>query len=153
MGVGNAGLRLRSQATRVATDKIVAGQIVRAQRGGMPAKDPEKRRATVRAWYARAKHRFGPEEFERRRRNRTARQQSLIAWFAELKKTLACERCGEDHPGCLVFHHSDPSQKEISLSEAVRRGWSRKRILAERAKCEVLCANCHAKHHAKERHA
>ena len=36
------------------------------------------------------------------------------------------------------------------ISDAVRLAWSKKRILAEAAKCEVLCANCHAKHHAAE---
>jgi hypothetical protein len=50
-----------------------------------------------------------------------------------------------------VFHHADPETKETTVAEAVRRGFGRKRLLAEIAKCEVLCANCHAKHHAKER--
>jgi hypothetical protein len=51
-----------------------------------------------------------------------------------------------------VFHHRDPSEKEITIADAMRLGYGRKRILAELAKCEVVCANCHAKHHARERH-
>ena len=74
----------------------------------------------------------------------------LAAWFVELKRKLVCARCGEAHPGCLQFHHPDPKEKEISVSDAVRRGWSRERIITELQKCEVLCANCHAKHHARE---
>jgi hypothetical protein len=82
-----------------------------------------------------------------------ARRRELADWLVELKSQLVCARCGEDHPGCLQFHHADPTQKELSISDAVRRGWGRQRILAELAKCEVLCANCHAKHHATERAA
>jgi hypothetical protein len=73
-----------------------------------------------------------------------------VAWFAELKVQLACSRCGEDHPACLQFHHRDPKAKDVSVANAVRRGWSRERILRELAKCDVLCANCHFKHHARE---
>ncbi|MBV8762243.1 MAG: hypothetical protein JO257_33435 [Deltaproteobacteria bacterium] len=85
------------------------------------------------------------------RPHRERRRRELAAWFFELKSKLVCARCGEDHPACLVFHHTDPRAKEIEISEAMRRSYGRKRILAELAKCEVLCANCHTKHHAKER--
>lgn len=51
----------------------------------------------------------------------------------------------------MVFHHRDPREKEITISEAMRRSFGRARILAEIAKCDVLCANCHVKLHARER--
>jgi hypothetical protein len=121
----------------------------------MPIKDPEKRRAAARAWYARTKHKRTTELVQRQTAVKRARRHEVIAWYAEMKGTLSCRRCGESHPACLQFHHSDPASKEMMLADAVRRGWSRQRILREAAKCEVLCANCHMKHHAHEtdRHA
>lgn len=108
----------------------------------------------MRAWYARTKHeRRTPKLVERQRQTKVARRHGIVDWFVELKTAIVCARCGESHPGCLQFHHADPKAKEVSVSDAVRRAWSRKRILAELAKCEVLCANCHAKHHAAERAA
>ena len=62
-----------------------------------------------------------------------------------MKATLKCARCGENHPATLQFHHCDPQKKDFNLSEAVREGYSIKRIKKEVAKCTVLCANCHAK--------
>src|SRR3982751_455881 len=93
----------------------------------VPAKDPAKRRATVRAWYARTKHRTA----DQRRAVRKERQRTLVTWYTELKSLLVCARCGEDHLACLQFHHADPNEKEIEISEAVRRGFSRSRIMRE----------------------
>lgn len=117
----------------------------------MPIKDPEKRRAAMRDWYARTKHRRTPELIARQTTVKRTRRRGLIEWFAELKQTFSCARCGESHPSCLQFHHTDPNAKEMMLATAIRRAWGKARILAEASKCEVLCANCHAKHHAKER--
>lgn len=73
-------------------------------------------------------------------------------WFKALKETLACERCGESHIACLEFHHKDPKKKEKALC-LVANNWGKKRLLAEIAKCEVLCSNCHRKHHYALKHA
>ena len=113
----------------------------------MPAKDPDRRRATVRAWYARNKQRTA----ERRRAQRKQRRLMLVAWYAELKSQLVCQRCGEDHPACIQFHHADARTKECTVAEAIRRGFGRDRVLREIAKCTVLCANCHFKLHEQER--
>ena len=105
----------------------------------------------MRAWYARTKAERHVREAPRIKRNRERRRGELAAWYAELKSKLACVQCGESHPACIQFHHRDPTTKEITLADAVRRGFSRARMLCEIEKCEVLCANCHIKHHAKER--
>jgi len=66
--------------------------------------------------------------------------------FKELKKTLCCSKCGENHPATLDFHHKGLDAKTENISVMVfNRTW--KRVLAEIAKCEVLCANCHRKEH------
>jgi len=89
-------------------------------------------------------------------KNRDKRNALNKAWrekrqseYLEFKKTLKCNRCGFSHPAALQFHHTDPSTKEASVS-AVAKSWSLKRLQEEIAKCEVLCANCHAIEHCKE---
>jgi hypothetical protein len=76
-----------------------------------------------------------------------ARRKERREWLRSLK--LKCVRCLESDPVCLQFHHKNPSGKELSLSLAVTNGWTKKRLLEEITKCEVLCANCHFKEHYK----
>lgn len=73
-----------------------------------------------------------------------------VEWLAEYKKTLKCSKCPENHIACLQFHHRDSSQKEFTISTAIRR-YSLEKIIEEIAKCDVLCANCHFKLHYEER--
>jgi hypothetical protein len=87
---------------------------------------------------------------ERQRANH--RRMNLKAWYRDLKKTLCCHKCRESHPAILHFHHKVSNQKELEISIAINHGWSKERILKEMNKCEVLCANCHAKHHWDERY-
>ncbi|MBC7797069.1 MAG: hypothetical protein H7Z37_09370 [Pyrinomonadaceae bacterium] len=68
-------------------------------------------------------------------------------WLIEFKKTLKCVRCQESHPATLTFHHRNDSEKSFEIGNALKLGVSLKRLLAEIDKCEVLCANCHAKEH------
>lgn len=77
------------------------------------------------------------------------RRARMRVWFQKLKSRAACKACGEDDPRCLDFHHRDPTEKEFKLADAIRQGWSKKKIVEEIAKCDVLCANCHRKHHAE----
>ncbi len=110
----------------------------------MPYKDPKKQREANRKAQARY-YKNNPEYYKKRAKERKFR---LREELYEFKKTLSCSRCPEDDVDCLDFHHSDPSTKEIPIARATTQGWSMKRIKEEIAKCEVLCANCHRKHHS-----
>lgn len=68
-------------------------------------------------------------------------------WFKNFKKTLKCNRCSEDHPACLDFHHIDGDKKEFQIPRMVKNGFSIDKILEEIEKCEILCSNCPRKEH------
>ncbi len=91
----------------------------------MPYRDPEKQKAFQREWRTRKKR-----------------------WYQALKATLKCERCGFSHPAALQFHHRGNKDREVS--RMVNSNCSVEDILAEIAKCDVPCANCHALEHAVE---
>ena len=71
-------------------------------------------------------------------------------WYKDYKANQSCERCGFSHPAALQFHHRDPKTKKHQVCRMVSSGHSVKAILAEIAKCEVLCANCHHIEHYGE---
>lgn len=78
-------------------------------------------------------------------------KQTKRSWITELKSTLVCSSCPENHPSCLQFHHLDPTKKENTIANSLRLGWSKEHILSEISKCIVLCANCHFKFHYNEK--
>ena len=84
----------------------------------------------------------------KRIRQNAERKEGIRLFLTEVKSSLLCLRCGEDEPVCLDFHHRNSTEKDFVIGDAVRLGYSKKRILAEIAKCDVLCANCHRKLHA-----
>lgn len=107
----------------------------------MPYKDPAKQLA------AKATHYQEHKDIYRNRLR--ARRLDLAQWIAGIKRTLKCSSCPEDNPVCLDFHHRDRASKFMGVSVMVKAGYSKPRILAEIAKCDVVCSNCHRKLHAK----
>ena len=68
-----------------------------------------------------------------------------MAKIDELKGTT-CSVCGGEYPPvCLDFHHRNPSEKEAGMGRLALR--KPEDILAEIAKCDVVCSNCHRKIH------
>lgn len=60
-----------------------------------------------------------------------------------LKVERGCADCGYNaHPAALQFDHLPGVVKACKVSALMMS--SRKRLLAEIAKCDVVCANCHA---------
>lgn len=61
-----------------------------------------------------------------------------------------CVDCGEHDPVALEFDHRDPATKIDTVSHMVTKMRPLSDILAEIAKCDVRCANCHRKRTAKQ---
>lgn len=75
---------------------------------------------------------------------RRRRRLWLGEWAFEYKRDKPCTDCGVSfHPAAMQWDHIG-DDKEMNVSDAVRHGRSKERILAEIAKCELVCANCHA---------
>ncbi len=77
-----------------------------------------------------------------------------VSWFRAFKRKLICLRCGCDDWRTLDFHHRDPTTKIAGIATLVRRGVkrvSKEKILQEIAKCDPICANCHALEHYPEK--
>lgn len=91
------------------------------------------------------------KDLEQQRNYLRKRRAERRAWFAEILSKLSCTRCDENHPAVLDFHHRDPSEKEGQIGEMLGNLKSKESILKEIDKCDVLCANCHRKHHYNER--
>lgn len=64
-----------------------------------------------------------------------------------------CMDCGEADPTVLDFDHRDGMQKLSSISRIIFDGMSMARLIAEIAKCDIRCANCHRRRHAKDKQA
>lgn len=98
-----------------------------------------------RKWYENHKEKIIIKNTKNRKKN--------TVWFTEYKSTLKCSRCPENHPACLDFHHLNPNEKDFSVTAIANGTYSKKRIMKEIEKCEVLCSNCHRKHQYKLKNA
>lgn len=109
----------------------------------MPYKNLEKKKEYHQKWYLKNKEKHIQNCIKIKKEHRI----KIKEWFKDLKKSLTCNRCPEEHPATLVFHHKDSDKKEFGISWSVGRGFSKRKILSEIEKCEILCMNCHAKEH------
>jgi len=73
----------------------------------------------------------------------TRRQAATTAFLRELRE-VPCADCGGRFAGHQMdFDHRDPKQKRFTLLTGRATLKSRAELLAEAAKCDVVCANCH----------
>jgi hypothetical protein len=69
------------------------------------------------------------------------RRQENRAWLVE-QKAKPCADCEGCFPSPVMeYHHRDPAKKSFTVG--MNLGASRVRLVAEIAKCDLICANCH----------
>jgi len=108
----------------------------------MPYKNPAQKKEYQRQWHQRT----WQKRKEKHYCQQTERRHKLAKWFLEYKKTLFCCKCGETHPACIEFHHTEDNKKN-NVSDMVTTGYSKEMIMDEIKKCIIICKNCHAKEH------
>jgi hypothetical protein len=85
-------------------------------------------------WYAANRER----EIERV----TRRQAATVEFLPQLRDRPCADCGGRFVPVQMDFDHRHPSTKRFWLSKATLK--NREELLAEAAKCDVVCANCHS---------
>lgn len=106
----------------------------------MPFKDIEQRREASRRHYA--KHRA--KVIAKAKVNSKIAKDRVRAYIKAHLEANPCVDCGETDPIILEFDHVG-DDKHFNISDATRHGYGMKKLIAEMAKCEVRCANCHRK--------
>jgi hypothetical protein len=94
------------------------------------------RSAYGREHYLANRQKYIDAEARRKRARAEARTRYLIEYFRE----HPCADCGEADPIVLEFDHLRDKCFEVT-NQFASRNWQE--ILAEIAKCDVVCANCH----------
>ncbi len=103
------------------------------------AEDAVKTAEEMRA-YQRA-HYHNNKEMWRRKRMRY--EASIRALILEAKNRPCADCGGRWHPMVMEFDHRPGTVKRINLGDCRARKWGRVAILAEIAKCDVVCPTCH----------
>jgi hypothetical protein len=72
------------------------------------------------------------------------RQRATLEFLRQLRK-VPCADCGGTYlPYQMDFDHRDPTTKSFGLTWSRAMLASRARLQTEVAKCDIVCANCHA---------
>lgn len=89
------------------------------------------------------------EEWKRKNRERVKERLRQLKTLAVEYLGGSCQRCGYDKSvWSLHFHHLDPTEKDFNIS-GQSRSWEATK--AELDKCVLLCGNCHAEEHSRQR--
>ena len=103
----------------------------------MAYRDPQDPRAKA----SRRKHYYANKQPYLERSQ--AKKLELARYISNLKASTPCKDCGVSYPPFVMeFDHRGGETKLNNVSRLTHYG-SRKKIDAEIAKCDIVCANCH----------
>lgn len=101
------------------------------------------------AWCKACRREYDAEYHQRTRPIRMAQKKrykvELNDWYRSLKDGKSCVDCGGMfHYSAMEWDHRPGVTKVGGLSSIVKKTNSRRRVLEEISKCDLVCANCHA---------
>lgn len=72
------------------------------------------------------------------------RRRELREWISGIKSATPCADCGGNfHGAAMTYDHLPGHEKRGDISNLIAGGY-RSVLITEMAKCDVVCANCHA---------
>lgn len=101
----------------------------------MPSTNAELNRAAQKRHYYKNKQYYYAKNL--------VRKQKIVEHIRKLKD-VPCVDCGVKYPSYVMHFDHIGNDKEINLAHAASHGWGIARVDKEAAKCQVVCANCHA---------
>ncbi len=107
---------------------------------GVPYSDPEDQRRAARAHYAANKAIYKARAAAHRKKTRDAAR----AQVQGIKESSPCVDCGVRYPYFVMQFDHRGTDKLFDIARAVGDSVPFQRILDEIAKCDLVCANCHA---------
>lgn len=109
----------------------------------MPIKDPDKRREYQREYQR--KHYSKKSQYYK---DKAKAKQQLLGEIIREAKNVPCTDCGVKYPYYVMQFDHVRGVKLMHVSLLAKRG-SLQKVHDELAKCEVVCANCHAERTAQ----
>ncbi|ANJ26354.1 hypothetical protein [Agromyces aureus] len=110
---------------------------------------PDGLQALCRACNAARARRYYAENLDKHRAAVAAQvaraRAANIERIGEYLLSNPCVDCGERDLRVLDFDHREGCDKTAEVMKLAKAGYSAARVLAEIAKCDVRCRNCHAK--------
>ena len=100
----------------------------------MPTNKPEYQRRYHREHYERNRDRYLQQAKD---------QRNAMRGIVRSQKEKPCADCGVQYPYYVMQFDHVTGVKEATISRRTV-SWGASKLLAEIAKCEVVCANCHA---------
>ena len=78
------------------------------------------------------------------RRIKWTRKRLKVRRILHETKDVPCLDCGKRYPPYVMHFDHVKGEKKFNLSQAAAKATGLAKVLEEIAKCEIVCANCHA---------
>jgi hypothetical protein len=96
----------------------------------------------------RDQHPYNVSYYRRNRQNEidrvVTRQRATLEFLRQLRR-VPCKDCGGTFlPHQMDFDHREPERKSFNVTSSRAMLMRRERLVEEIAKCDIICANCHA---------